>query len=264
MPRQGGVTPEVLAEIALSVARDAGALALSGFRRKMAVSEKGTHDLVTEFDLASERLIRSRLAALTPDVAVVGEEEGGAHDAERVWYCDPIDGTTNYAHGHPVWCVSLGVTAAGEPLAGAVVAPALGLEWSGFVGGQALRNAAPCHVSRTASLEQSLLATGFPREREREPDNNFAAFLGVKKRCQAVRRCGAAAIDLCFVADGTYDGYWERRLNPWDLAAGAAIVLAAGGQLSHLDGSPLRLAEGHVIATNGAIHPALVELLAQA
>jgi myo-inositol-1(or 4)-monophosphatase len=259
--RQGGVSPEGLAEVALAVAREAGALALSGFRSRMDVTEKGLRDLVTEFDLASERLIRARLAELTPGVAVVGEEEGGDRAAGRVWYCDPIDGTTNYAHGHPVWCVSIGVMEGEIPLAGAVVAPALGIEWAAHQGGPATRNGEPCRVSSTESLAGALLGTGFPREREREPDNNFSSFVQVKKHCQGVRRCGAAAIDLCWVADGTYDGYWERRLNPWDLAAGSAIVLAAGGRLSHLDGGPPRLAEGHVVATNGKIHAALVELV---
>lgn len=254
------MTPSELGRVALEVAREAGALALGGFRRRMDVSEKGQRDLVTEFDLRSERLIRARLGELTPSVPVVGEEEGGDRAASRVWYCDPIDGTTNYAHGHPVWCVSVGVMEGDTPLAGAVVAPALGLEWSAFRGGPALRNGEPCRVSDTEALERSLLATGFPREREREPDNNFATFVRVKKACQAVRRCGAAAIDLCWVADGTYDGYWERRLNAWDVAAGAAIVLAAGGKLSHLSGGPPTLGEGHLVATNGKIHRALVEL----
>lgn len=255
------MTPGELGRIALEVAREAGALALRGFRQRMDVAEKGLRDLVTEFDLASERLIRARLSELTPSVPIVGEEEGGERGAERVWYCDPIDGTTNYAHGHPVWGVSIGVMEGETPLAGAVVAPALGLEWSGHRGGPALRNGEPCRVSATWTIEDSLLATGFPREREREPDDNFAAFVRVKRRCHGVRRCGAAALDLCWVADGTYDGYWERRLNPWDLAGGSAIVLAAGGQLSHLNGGPPRLSEGHLVATNGKIHPALVELL---
>jgi myo-inositol-1(or 4)-monophosphatase len=219
-----------LGAIALEVARAAGALALGGFRRRMDVAEKGAHDLVTEFDLASERLIRERLTQLTPEIPVVGEEEGGTPSATRVWYCDPIDGTTNYAHGHPVWCVSVGVLEGDTPVAGAVVAPALGVEWCAHAGGPALRNGEPCRVSETAALEQALLATGFPRDREQEPHNNFETFVRVKKRCRGVRRCGAAAVDLCWVADGTYDGYWERRLNPWDLAAGAAIVLAAGGR----------------------------------
>ena len=258
------MTPEALGEIALRVAREAGALALGGFRRPMNVAEKGVRDLVTEFDLASERLIRARLTEHTPLIPVVGEEEGGDPAASLDWYCDPIDGTTNYAHGHPVWCVSVGVMEGETPLAGAVVAPALGIEWTGHSGGIATRNGERCAVSDTTSLEQALLATGFPREREREPDNNFATFMGVKKRCRGVRRCGAAAIDLCWVADGTYDGYWERRLNAWDLAAGSAIVLAAGGQLSHLDGGAPRLHEGQLVATNGKIHPALVESIRSA
>lgn len=119
------MTPSELGRIALEVAREAGALALSGFRQRMDVAEKGLRDLVTEFDLASERLIRARLSELTPELPIVGEEEGGERGAERVWYCDPIDGTTNYAHGHPVWGVSIGVMEGETPLAGAVVAPAL-------------------------------------------------------------------------------------------------------------------------------------------
>ena len=255
------MTPHQLAEVALRVAREAGAVALGGFRRRMDVTEKGARDLVTELDLASERLIRARLAELTPDIGVVGEEEGGSRSTERIWYCDPIDGTTNFAHGHPVWAVSIGLMDGEVPIAGAVVAPALALEWSGAEGSPALRNGEPCQVSSTSSLEHALLATGFPRQREREPDNNFAAFVRVKKRCRGVRRCGAAALDLCWVADGTYDGYWERNLNAWDLAAGSAIVLAAGGRLSHLDGSAPKLAEGHLVATNGLIHDALLALV---
>jgi len=259
--RQGSVTPADLAKAALTVAREAGALALRSWRRDIAVSEKGLRDLVTEADIASERLIRERLTALTPDIPVVGEEEGGGSDAPRVWFCDPIDGTTNYAHGHPIWAVSVGVMEGETAIAGAVVAPALATEWVGWQGGGATRNGEPCHVSTTARIEEALIATGFPRERDRSPDNNFESFVRVKKSCRGVRRCGAAAVDLCFVADGTYDGYWERRLNAWDLAAGSAIVSAAGGRLSHLSGGPPSLAEGNIVASNGQIHEALRVLL---
>jgi myo-inositol-1(or 4)-monophosphatase len=256
------VTPSEFAQIALSVAREAGQLALGGWRHEMTVSEKGRADLVTEFDLSVERLIRQRLAVLTPDVPVVGEEEGGERGAELVWYCDPIDGTTNFAHGHPVWCVSIGIVAGESPLAGAVVAPALATEWVGHVGGPAQRNGEPCRVSTTSRIESALVATGFPRDRSRAPDNNFATFERVKRACQGVRRCGAAAIDLCFVGDGTYDAYWERRLNAWDLAAGSAIVLAAGGRLSHLNGGAPVLAEGNLLATNAELHRAMLDLVA--
>jgi myo-inositol-1(or 4)-monophosphatase len=259
--RQGGVTLEELARIALDVAREAGAMALGSWRAGVSVREKGRRDLVTEADLASEHLIRERLSQLTPDIPVVGEEEGGNRAAPRVWYCDPIDGTTNYAHGHPVWAVSVGLMEGERPLLGAVVAPALSTEWHGWSGGPACRNAAECRVSDTDAIENSLVATGFPRERDVAPDNNFDSFVRVKKACRGVRRCGAASVDLCWVADGTFDGYWERRLSTWDLAAGVAIVRAAGGFVSHLDGSTPRLAEGNVIASNGRVHDQLASLL---
>jgi myo-inositol-1(or 4)-monophosphatase len=255
-------TPKRLGEIALSVAREAAALALSGFRQRIPISEKGKYDLVTEFDLSVERKIRERLAELAPELTVVGEEEGGDVAAGDAWYCDPIDGTTNYAHGHPVWAVSIGALLGGEPVAGAIVAPALGLAWNGHRGGGAFRNGEPCHVSTTSDIEHALIATGFPRDRQRSPDNNFDTFVRVKKKCQGVRRCGAAAVDLAFVADGTYDGYWERKLGAWDLAAGIAIVEAAGGRVSHLDGGPVRLANGHVLADNGPLHEVLLPLVA--
>jgi myo-inositol-1(or 4)-monophosphatase len=261
--RQGGVTSrERLAEIALEVAREAGQLAHGGFRQRMQVTEKGKYDLVTAFDLSVERKIRERLATLTPDLPVVGEEEGGDIALDRAWFCDPIDGTTNFAHGHPVWAVSIGAVLDGEPVAGAIVAPALSLEWFGHVGGGAWRNGEACHVSSVSDVEHALIATGFPRERSREPDNNFATFAKVKKKCQGVRRCGAAAIDLAFVADGTYDAYWERKLAPWDLAAGVAIVTAAGGRVSHLGGGPVQLTNGQVLADNGTLHEVLLGLLA--
>jgi myo-inositol-1(or 4)-monophosphatase len=258
------VTPERLAEIAIEVAREAGALALGGFRTRMDVREKGHADLVTEFDVAVERLVRERLAEKTPDIAIVGEEEGGNVSGELVWHVDPVDGTTNYAHGHPVWAVSIGLTQANVPLVGAVTAPALGLEWVGVVGSGALRNREACRVSATDSIERALCATGFPRDRSRSPDNNFSSFTAVKKIVSGVRRCGAAALDLCWVADGTYDAYWERKLSTWDLVAGAAIVLAAGGRVSHLDGGPLQLETGHVLADNGHLHAVMLELLRDA
>jgi len=258
------VTPAELADIAIEVVREAGRVALGGFRTNMRVSEKGRADLVTEFDVAVERLIRERLAAKTPDIPVVGEEEGGSSDAERVWYVDPVDGTTNYAHGHPIWGVCIGLLEKGVPIVGAVAAPAIGLEWVGVVGDRALRNGEPCRVSETSRIDHALVATGFPRDRSRSPENNFSSFVNVKKTVSGVRRCGAASLDFCWVADGTYDAYWERRLSTWDLVAGVAIVLAAGGQVSHLDGSAPRLHEGNVLADNGRLHDSMLALLRDA
>jgi myo-inositol-1(or 4)-monophosphatase len=255
------LTPEAYASLALEVATEAGAFLLKdGYRRRPAPTAKAKHDLVTEFDLKSEALIRERLTAATPELGLVGEEGGGSVKPLS-WFCDPIDGTTNFVHGHPFWCVSIGLLENGAPIAGAVVAPALGLTWWGYEGGVARRAGEPCRVSETAELEQALVATGFPPDRQTAPGNNLDTFVRVQKVVRGVRRCGSAALDMCLVADGTYDAYWERRLNAWDIAAGAAIVGAAGGRISALDGGPVDLHVGQIIASNGRVHDALQALI---
>lgn len=255
------LTPEGYARLALAVATEAGTLLLGAYRSRPTPSEKARHDLVTELDVKSEALIVDRLSAATPELGLVAEERGG--DARDLsWYCDPLDGTTNYVHGHPVWSVSIGLLDGGAPVAGAVVAPALGLSWLGYQGGPALRNGEPCRVSETRELEHALLATGFPPDRRRSPENNLDTFVAAQKQARGVRRCGSAAIDMCMVADGTYDAYWERRLHAWDLAAGAAILSAAGGRMSALDGAPVNLHVGQLIASNGHVHDALQSLIA--
>jgi myo-inositol-1(or 4)-monophosphatase len=249
-----------LLHVALEAAREAAALAQTGYRTRPTAEHKSRIDLVTRFDRESETLLRDRLSVATP-FPVVGEEHGGqrAPGADApTWYVDPIDGTTNFVHGHPFWCVSVGLLAGERPLLGAIVAPSLGLEWTAIVGGEALRNGKPCTVSEVAEVDDALLATGFPYDRRTSPDNNFDAFVAIKKKCQAVRRCGSAAIDLCLVADGTYDGYWEQKLKPWDAAAGAALVLAAGGRLSDYGGGAASITAGKLVATNGRIHDELV------
>lgn len=250
-----------LCELALEVARAAADFALEGYRTRPHASEKAARDLVTEFDLGSEQLIRARLTAATPDIPIVAEEAGGEADAEATWYCDPLDGTTNFVHGHPFWSVSIGLLEAGIPTVGAVVAPALGLWWTGYQGGPSLRCGTPCELSATDRLEQALLATGFPVQRDHEPASNLSTFVEVMRSVQGVRRCGSAAVDLCLVADGTYDAFWERKLNGWDLCAGAAVVLGAGGRLSALDGGPADVRYGHIVASNGRIHTAVLGIL---
>lgn len=269
-----------LTDIALRVAEEAAALAQAGFRARPRVEEKAPHDLVTEFDRASEELLIARLGALTPGIAVVGEEQSASRATSArgglVWYVDPIDGTTNFVHGHPFWCVSVGLMDDDTPVAGAVVAPVLGLRWTGFTppdpqppgggpgpataAGEARRNGVRCAVSATTSLERAMIATGFPTVRDRAPDNNFDAFVTVKRNAQAVRRCGSAAIDLCMVADGTYDAYWERRLHAWDIAAGSAIVRGAGGVITSLDGRAPDYHTGNIVASNGLVHAPIVAL----
>jgi myo-inositol-1(or 4)-monophosphatase len=265
---RGELTELGYASLALEVATEAGALLQRGYRSRPTPTEKARRDLVTEFDLRSEALIVARLSAATPDLGLVAEERGGEKKALS-WFCDPLDGTTNFVHGHPFWAVSIGLLENGEPLAGAVVAPALGLSWQAYRGGPARRAALAqnqpdeiCRVSETSELDHALVATGFPPDRQSAPQNNLDAFVRVKKVVRGVRRCGSAAIDMCFVADGTYDAYWERRLNAWDLAAGAAVLLSAGGKLTALDGSRVDLMVGHLIASNGRVHGALQQLLA--
>jgi myo-inositol-1(or 4)-monophosphatase len=153
------------------------------------------------------------------------------------------------------------VIAGSTAIAGAVVAPCLGLEWLGWQGGPALRNGSACSVSATSELAEALVATGFPSDRTVPIANNFQSFERVKKQVRGVRRCGSAAIDMCMVGDGTYDGYWERAVNPWDLAGGAAVLLAAGGTMTSMDGTAACLTRGHIAATNGRIHQALLALL---
>jgi myo-inositol-1(or 4)-monophosphatase len=251
---------ELLA-VALAAAREAAALVHVAWRKHPRAERKGQSELVTEYDRNAERLLRDRLRHTS--CPIVGEEEGGSSGGElaATWYVDPIDGTTNFVHGHPFYCVAVGLVAGATPLLGAVVAPALGLEWTGIVGGRALRNGEPCAVSRVERFSDALLATGFPYDRAESADNNFDAFVAIKKRSQAVRRCGSAALDLCLVADGTYDGYWEKKLGPWDCAGGAAIVLAAGGRVSNYGGGPVDIRTGQLLATNGRIHEDLVDAL---
>ena len=257
---------EALRDAALPIARDASDVVRAGFRKHPPVERKKARtDLVTEFDRASETLIRARLGAATPH-PVIGEEEGGTWDpAAPTFFIDPLDGTTNFVHGHPFWCVSIGLVERGEAVLGVVVAPMLGLEWWGLVsedaGAVAIRQRfgdppEACAVSATTRLEDALLATGFPYDR-RGPDNNFDAFFAIKMRCQAVRRCGSAAIDLCLVGDGTYDGYWEQKLKPWDIAGGSAVVRAAGGLVTDYDGAAATVTSGRAVAANATLHAAL-------
>jgi myo-inositol-1(or 4)-monophosphatase len=270
-----------LASIALLVAEEAGELVSGGYRTRPRVDYKGHQDLVTEFDRSSQDLLVSRLASLSPGLPIIAEERSSPErDREGrrglAWHVDPIDGTTNFIHGHPFWCIAVGLMENEEPIAGAVVAPMLGLRWVGWVvperatrggalpaegPGTAFRSGKHCAVSTTACLSDALIATGFPAIRDHAPANNFDSFVSVKRMAQAVRRCGSAAIDLCMVADGTYDGYWERGLKSWDTVAASAIVLAAGGVITALNGGSPNYHIGHVIASNGLVHDELLAIL---
>ena len=259
---------ELLA-VALAAAEEAARLLADGYRSRPRADKKGRKDLVTEFDRASEALVVERLRASAPGIPIVGEEGSGVADEPRsgpAWYVDPLDGTTNFVHGHPFYAVSIGLLWDDRPAVGAVVAPALATRWTAWREddgrGEAQRNGAPCGVSVIDALIDSLVATGFSPSGA-GPDDNFAAYHRVKRAAQGVRRCGSAALDLCLVADGTYEGYWERRLHTWDVAAGATIALAAGARVTALAGGPTDWHVGHLLATNGRVHDALLELVAE-
>jgi len=236
--------------VAETLGAEAGALLLRGFRTGAEVRKKGRIDLVTEFDLASEALLRAGIADAFPEHRIVAEEGQAEGTGEVVWYVDPLDGTTNFAHGHPFFSVSIALYDGDRPVLGVVVAPALGITWSGRAGHGARRNGVPCRVSETRALEDALCATGFPYDRWTNPDDNTREMKAFLKCTQGVRRCGSAAIDLALVADGTYDLYWEKSLSAWDMAAGALLVQEAGGRLSDTRGAPGDPRTGELLATN--------------
>lgn len=250
-----------LRDATVSIAAEAAALVMTGYRNPGAIQKKGKIDLVTDYDMRSEALIIERLTRLCPNDTIIAEETRHGQASGRAWYVDPIDGTTNFAHGHPFFCVSIGLYDGAQPLVGVIHAPALGVVWTCAAGGGASRNAEPCRVSSTNAVSEALLATGFPYDRATSPDNNFSEFTTIKRVSRGVRRCGSAALDLAFVADGTYDGYWEQKLKAWDMAAGAALVLEAGGCLTNYAGEPGDPRNGQLVATNGLIHTELLQTI---
>jgi len=247
-----------------AIAREAGALLMSYFARHIGFEYKGEVDLVTEADRASEELIVERLRARWPQFGIVGEE-GTRSDtaAEYRWYVDPLDGTTNFAHGFPVFCVSIALVHQDEELvSGVLYDPTREEMFSAERGQGATLNGKPMHVSRTAKLSESLLGTGFPsHKRHRNPNIHFYHQLTL--RSHGVRRAGSAALDLANVACGRYDGFWEFNLNPWDTAAGVLLVEEAGGRVTRFDGSPFRLESREVLASNGLIHGELIQNFAE-
>lgn len=261
-------TPDLEAADALEIARTvAGEAAelLRGASSNVGVirTKSNLRDLVTEWDTRSEELIKRRLGELSPGVALLAEEGGASGDEGRYrWLIDPIDGTVNFAHGLPVFTVTVSLERDGEPVAGVVVAPALGWEMYGHLGGGSFHNGEPMQVSKVTSLEQAMLASGFPYDRATNPDNNFARWEHFQRTAGACRRMGAASLDLAMVARGWFDGYWETRLNPWDLSAGALLIREAGGTVTSIDGGRFVSTSGNAVASNGAIHKEILDELA--
>jgi myo-inositol-1(or 4)-monophosphatase len=268
--------PRVPAELkiasqAAEIALEAGALLRGFFERGVATEYKGDVDLVTEADRASEKLIVERLSAAFPAHGIFGEE--GARnrmEGEYRWYVDPLDGTTNFAHGFPVFCVSLGLERRrpgladnedGELVAGIVYDPMRDELFAAEAGRGAWLNGRRIHVSATDTLAEALLATGFP-SRKRHANPNIHFYQEFTLRSHGVRRAGSAALDLVYTACGRLEAFWEFHLNPWDTAAGALLVLEAGGTVTSFDGGPFRLDSREVLATNGRIQRELMDLFA--
>jgi myo-inositol-1(or 4)-monophosphatase len=259
------VPPDLAAarETAVAAARGAGQIQRKGFGGPLNVRMKGAIDLVTEVDLACERHVVDTIRARFPDHAVLAEE-GGATDgaSDRRWVIDPLDGTTNFAHRFPFFCVSIALEAAGEPALGVVYAPMLDELFVAERGRGATLNGAPLAVSGADALVRALLVTGFAYDVHHAANDNLDHFAAFTRRAQATRRTGCAALDLSYVAAGRFDGFWELGLKPWDMAAGSLMVTEAGGRVTRFDGSPHRITDKEILASNGRLHAAMIEVLA--
>jgi myo-inositol-1(or 4)-monophosphatase len=258
---EAGVS-ETYAAVAAEAVLRAGAIQREKFGTPIVVEQKGEIDLVTEVDRACETAILDTLRARFPEHDIVSEETVLPRTGARhVWYCDPLDGTTNYTHGYPFFCASVALAVDGELVAGAVFDPIKDELFTGERGAGAYRNGTRLRVSSTSNLLRSLLVTGFPYDLRADLEANLRLFNRFMAYARAIRRDGAAALDLCYLAAGRVDGFWEVRLNPWDVMAGCLLIEEAGGRVSRFDGSPIGMAADEVLATNGPLHPAMLGVL---
>lgn len=247
---------------AIRVAKDAGRLLRDRVGTRIDIDHKGSINIVTDVDLASERLIREAISTYYPRHEVLGEEGGlSKSGSEYRWIVDPLDGTTNYAHGYPIFCVSIALECNGEIVLGVVYDPMRDELFTAERGGGAALNNRSIHVSKTAELIQGLLSTGFPYDIKTSKLTNLDHWANFAMNAQALRRDGAAALDLCYVACGRFDGFWELNLSPWDTAAGALIVTEAGGGVTNFSGGPFSNYKPEVVASNGLIHDRMLEVL---
>ncbi|HXT85807.1 MAG TPA: inositol monophosphatase family protein [Verrucomicrobiae bacterium] len=254
--------PAHFLEVAVAAASEAGAIIAAAMDRPKTISYKGEVDLVTETDKKSEAIILERLRSEFPAHAIVAEEggvSGAGASAEYQWYVDPLDGTTNFAHGYPVFAVSLGLLQRGEPLVGAIYNPVSKEMFTAVRGEGAHRNGVSIHVSIVSKLSQSLLATGFPTHK-RVQNPNIHYYWEFTLHSHGVRRAGAAALDLCSVACGQFEGFWEFGLKSWDTAAGILLVQEAGGKVSNFSGGRYKPGDFECLASNSLIHEQMRQL----
>jgi myo-inositol-1(or 4)-monophosphatase len=267
MPESAQLTQRDAAQLLAAVtpiARQAGAILREGFGGRVAATDKeGRHNLVTEYDLRVEEFLHKQLSALVPHSSFLGEEGGERlGTANFTWVVDPLDGTVNFAHGIPIFCVSIGAVLDGELELGVIYHPLLDEMFHGARGHGAYLGEQRLAVSHTATVQESILVTGFPYNVHENPENCLDQFVRVVGRGLPVRRLGSAALDLAYTAAGRFDGFWEVRLHAWDMAAGALLVREAGGHVTHYHNREFELGHDSIVATNGIIHQELIQLLA--
>jgi len=252
-------------ELARCVVRQAGDLLRQNLGRIRRVSFKGRINLVTDMDRRSERLIVRTIRRSFPADLILAEESLSdsplGEGEEFTWVIDPLDGTTNYAHGYPVFCVSVAVLQGTKTVCGLVYDPILDELFTAIGNGPAKLNGRPIRVTAESRLSRSLLATGFPYDVREDPDNNLNHFGRFLMTAQAIRRAGSAALDLCYVAAGIFDGFWELKLSPWDVAAGAFIVTRAGGRVTDFSGAAHDIFKRQIVASNGKIHRQMLRVI---
>jgi len=249
-------------DAAVEAARIAGAFQRYRFTSALIIDLKGDKDLVTEVDRESERLIVAHLRSKFPGHNIVAEEGQYPQDGSPFrWIIDPVDGTTNYAHGFPWFCSSIGLMCDQELLAGVIYNPVQDELFTATRGGGAFLNGRRISVSGRAPLKSSLLGTGFPYDCASDPANNFDNFITFQKAARGIRRAGAAALDLAYVAAGRLDGFWELKLKAWDVAAGVLLVREAGGTVTTFDGSTYDVFNNRIVASNGLIHDQMIATL---
>jgi myo-inositol-1(or 4)-monophosphatase len=252
---------ERIKQVGIAAACNGGSVLKAHFGKLRSVQKKGAIDLVTEADIRSEKAIIDTIAKAFPDHAILAEESGQQSGSGGRWIIDPLDGTTNFAHNLPLFCVSIAFAIDAEIRAGFVLAPLLGELFVGIKGQGAQLNGTPVSVSTTRELADSLLVTGFPYDHETIFDVLMERFGRCLTATQGVRRLGSAALDLCYVASGRFDGFWEQHLKPWDTAAGFLVAGEAGARTTIFSGAPYSIDQNEIVSTNGAIHDELLTIL---
>ncbi len=250
--------------IVSDIAREAGAILRAGYGHVSVIEFKGEVDLVTDVDRRSEELILRRLRAAFPDHAIYAEESGRSGSNDYEWVVDPLDGTTNFAHAVPCFAVSIGLAYRGVVQLGVVYDPMRDELFAAEAGRGATCNGQPIHVSTQTDLGQALLTTGFPTDVRTSPINNFREWELFYRRSQGVRRPGSAALDSCFVACGRFDGYWEYKMKPYDVAPGALIAAEAGARISTVAGAAYDFTSGSIVIANPTLHDQMLAVLAEA